>query len=216
MDVTVANVRQEYAVERAPWALVPLAGLAFLVGVEVARQLRLRDQPMWLSLLACLAIIAIGLRVAHGLAVIARRATFGDELWRKFGLNRVLLDAVAQLDDLSPETGATVDRLLHHTRTIAALANHEPADWDGPNLAEVAAQVESVVAAALADEPLADPEPLERLADEVAEVAMNLTELLAAVRREEEAGRQTASEALSSALAAVCARPRAVLAEPRG
>lgn len=131
MDVTLANIRREYDTERSLWVLVIGYGLVLLVVLDTSRRL-LSVGSGWLLILGLALVLAgVGSFIATLAARRVRATSFGAELWRKFGLDRELLDEIARLEQPEPEAAASLDLLLRDLRSLAAVRNHEA--WDAPD-----------------------------------------------------------------------------------
>ncbi|MBI2302751.1 MAG: hypothetical protein HYU66_27920, partial [Armatimonadetes bacterium] len=131
MNVTLANIRREYAVTRSRWAEVIGLSTAFLAACETVRQALRQGWATWLAAVAGLLVAAFGWWAAVRVAGGVRRATLDGELWRKFGLRPELTAACAALPELPAEVSGVLDRALGDLRSLAAVANHAEEDDPG-------------------------------------------------------------------------------------
>ncbi|MCC7491856.1 MAG: hypothetical protein IT204_05890 [Fimbriimonadaceae bacterium] len=163
MDVTCANVRREYATPRTLWVEVIGLGVTFLVICETVRRL-LASGAGWPGLAGSTLVLAgAGWLASRFVSQAVRRASFEAELWRKFGLDQALLDAVAAVPPASP-AGPLLDRALRALRSLAAVGNH--AAWERLSAEpheELAARAEALLTATLTA-PTLDEAALARLA----------------------------------------------------
>lgn len=152
MDVTLANIRREYRTRRTLWVEVIGASASFLAALDLARRVYLGSRSAPATVLGGLAVLAVGWLLSAAAARLVRRTSFEAELWRKFALDRSLLDRCAALPDLDEATAETLDRALRDLRSLAAVRNHAVWDRDeAPDPGDIVELAEGALAGALSD-----------------------------------------------------------------
>lgn len=182
MDVTLANIRREYRTQRTLWVEVIGVSASVLAAVELARHIWLANHSRSWTTVAAAGLLAIGWLLSAALARLVRRTSFDAELWRKFALDRSLLDRCASLPDLDEATAETLDRALRDLRSLAAVRNHAIWDHDEtPDPGDVVELAEGALAGALSDS-----SDLARVAGAIEEVKELQRLVLAALLRDEQ------------------------------